>query len=87
VRSGKTKLKRLWDNDYKDDSLLSREKSPEQPGKRPSFLESILDARAPTSSQRVARASRTRDKLALYLEEPTVDYISVMEYWKFRETQ
>jgi hypothetical protein len=66
---------------------LSREKSPEQPIKKPSFLERILDARAPTRSTRVARPSSRRDQLALYLEEPPLDYISVIEYWKSRETQ
>jgi hypothetical protein len=80
VRSGKTKFKRLWENDYKKDTLESREKSPEQATKKPSFFETILDARAPSSSLQIIRPSTRRDQLALYLEEPPIEHISVMEY-------
>jgi hypothetical protein len=48
VKAGKTKLKKLWDDDYKTDTILSREKSPEL-AQKPSYLESILNAKAPAS--------------------------------------
>jgi hypothetical protein len=85
VKSGKAKLKKLWEDDYKDDNLLSREKSPE-PAQKPSFLESILNAKAPASLTNVARPTAHRDQLRLYLEEPP-NTTPVMEYWKSREEQ
>jgi hypothetical protein len=85
VKSGKAKLKKLWEDDYKDDTLLSREKSPE-PAQKPSFLESILNAKAPASLTKVARPTAHRDQLRLYLEEPP-NTTPVMEYWKSREEQ
>jgi hypothetical protein len=80
------KLKSLFERDYKKDSPGSHlEKSPE-PAKRPSYLESILDNLAPISAQ-VPRPGSRRDELFLYLEEPVIGHMGVMEYWRSREQQ
>jgi hypothetical protein len=74
----------LFERDYKKDSTGSHlEKSPE-PDKRPSYHESILDKVAPISAQ-VPRPGGRRDELFLYLEEPVIGHMGVMEYWRSRE--
>jgi hypothetical protein len=74
VGPSRTKLKSLWERDYKTDSMPGLlEKSPE-PAKKPSYLESILDKVAPISAQ-VPRPGGRRDELALYLEEPVIGHI------------
>jgi hypothetical protein len=55
VKSGKTKLRNLWERDYKQEVPRS-EMSPE-PTETPSFLEAILNEVAPISLARVTRPS------------------------------
>ena len=82
----KAKLRGLWEDRYKGEVLARiAERSPE-PVSQESFLEEIYNRRAPAIAARPApRASARRDELALYLEEPPVDHIPLMEYWKTRE--
>jgi hypothetical protein len=42
---------------------------------------------APSNRSRVARPTRGKDELFLYLAEPVTDRIGLMEYWKSREAQ
>ncbi len=85
VKSGKAKLKKLQEEDYKSDLLLNREKSPEL-AEKPSFLESILNVKAPANHTKVTRPTQRRDQLVLYLEEAP-NITPVIEYWKSREEQ
>jgi hypothetical protein len=50
-----------------------------------SYLERILNERAPAGSARPARPSPRRDQFVLYLEEAPNSFIGVMEYWRSRE--
>jgi hypothetical protein len=86
VKTSKTKLKQLWERDYKSDLTGGRiEKSPE-PVKKPSYLEDVLNQLAPSTSKRAPRSgSRRDDELAQYLEEPCITHMGVMEYWQARE--
>ena len=77
-------MKALWERDA-ESTVGQRETSPE-PAKQPSYLESILDKVAPISAQ-VPRPSSRRDELALYLDEPVIGHIGVMEYWRTLEYQ
>jgi len=63
---------------------LQREKSPE-PIKKNSFLKDILNKMAPASVHKVTRPLGRRDQLFLYLKEPTISLIPVIEYWRPRE--
>lgn len=58
-------------------------KSPEP--EKISYLNSILNKVAPSTLSRATRPSRTKDQLALYLEESCIDSLGVMEYWRSRE--
>lgn len=85
LAQAKTKLRKLWEKDYKSDDPTRRSKSPE-PLKQMGFLEEILNSQAPVSSaKRVARASSRADELALYLQDPPNDMLGLMQYWKMRE--
>ena len=75
----------IQDDDYKTDTLLSREKSPD-PVLKPSFLKSILNSKAPASLTKVVRPTARQDQLLLYLEEPP-STVPVIEYWKSREEE
>jgi len=87
LKQAKTKLKRHWEANYKgNDNLGRRSKSPEVD--RPiDFLAEILNAQAPLTSRKPARALSRQDELALYLQEPPEDRLGLMEYWKSREKE
>jgi hypothetical protein len=50
------------------------------PQKKQSFLEGVLNEMAPLNRSRVARPTRTKDKLFLYLAEPPFDYLGLIKY-------
>jgi hAT family C-terminal dimerisation region len=85
VTSGKAKFKKLWEDEYKSDDLVRLSRSPE-PSPEPSFLESILDTVAPSTSGPI-RASSRQDQLAQYIMEGPIGTLGVMEYWRLREAQ
>ena len=62
------------------------EKSPE-PQEEISYIEAILNAQAPTNSQRATRLTSRKDELHLYLVEPPTNLLGVLEYWKAREAE
>ena len=76
----KTKLRRLWEGIYKKDNVLESIENPYLPEKQRSYLESVLDKIAPSNRSRVARPTRGKDKLFLYLAELATDRIGLMEY-------
>ena len=80
LSSMRTKLRRLWEGSYKKDDVLGRAKHPLSPEKRGSFLEGVLSEMAPSSRSRVARLTRGKDKLFLYLAKLATNYISLIEY-------
>jgi hypothetical protein len=83
----KTKLRRLWEGIYKKDNVLESMENPCLPEKQRSYLESVLDEMAPSNRSRVARLTRGKDELFLYLAESATDRMGLMEYWKSREAQ
>ena len=76
----KTKLRRLWEGIYKKDNVLESIENHYSPEKQRSYLESVLDKMAPSNKSRVARLTRKKDKLFLYLAEPATNCIGLMEY-------
>jgi hypothetical protein len=86
VKIGKARLRQLWEEVYKGEPNQSaNELAPEQA--QFSYLESVLNSVAPPSSTQRPRPTTRRDQLTLYLEEPPVDHLGVMEYWKLRERE
>jgi hAT family C-terminal dimerisation region len=87
LSTSKTKLRRLWESDYKTDDVVGRaERSPEPP-EEISYLEGILNAQAPSSTSRATRPTSRKDELHLYLAEPPTDLLGALEYWKAREAE
>ena len=85
VRAGKTKLKRLWDKTYKDESIaLVPERSPSPPLEH-DYLQEMLDQIAPVEAP--IRSSTRRDQLVQYLEEPPTQGLSPLQYWRERESR
>jgi hypothetical protein len=79
----KSKFKRLWENKYKSETI--REGQSPEPELEISYLERILNERAPAGSARPTRPSPRRDQFVLYLEEAPNSFMGVMEYWRSRE--
>ena len=85
MATGKAKLKRLQESEYKRELVLSRtERSPELE-REVSFLESILDKMALATTARVPRPTARRDQLFLYLKEDPISNIRVIEYQRSQE--
>jgi hypothetical protein len=82
VRTGKTKLKKLWTDKYKKADALAVVAPP-----KVSFLEEILNRVAPTSDNAVPTATSQHDQLWLYLDEPPNTQLGLMEYWNSREAK
>ena len=87
LSSMRTKLRRLWEGSYKKYDVLGRAEHPLSPEKRGSYLEGVLSEMAPSSRSHIARPTRGRDELFLYLAEAPTDQLGLMEYWKLREAQ
>lgn len=85
LADAKKKLRKLWETSYKGDGVGRQERSPE-PDRQLSYLEQVMDRRAPAPARPVRTAGR-RDELALYLEELPTPYIPLMEYWRSREIE
>ncbi|KAG4427235.1 hypothetical protein IFR05_017281, partial [Cadophora sp. M221] len=85
VREGKTKLKALWQSDYKSEPTVRRETVSPEPAEPVDYLEAMLNGLAPVDVEPRRSLSR-RDQLAQYLEEPT-ENTNPLEYWKKREAQ
>ena len=58
----KAKIKRLWETTYKTESTPRTERSP-SPDRNISYIERILNKRAPAASYRPTRSSPRRDQL------------------------
>jgi hypothetical protein len=87
LTSSKTKLRNLWQNNYKSEELPGRsERSPDPPDEA-LYIEAILNSQAPVSGSRVTRPSSRKDKLFLYLVEPCNNLLGIMEYWRIREAE
>jgi len=86
VRSGKAKLKKLWEEEYKNNDDTSRVSRSLEPPSQPSFIESILDSVAPSTAG-PSRASLRQDQLVQYLAEPPNGTIPLLEYWRLKESQ
>jgi hypothetical protein len=87
LAQAKTKLRRLWEKDYKSEDTRARlSKSPDPPTK-PSYLEEILNKQAPSISSSAGgiRASSRKDELHQYLTESPTNLLGPVEYWKARE--
>jgi hypothetical protein len=80
IRISKAKLKKIWEDSYKKEVVLQREKSPPVAPRELSYLESILQKVAPAESALSLRPLAHRDQLFLYLEEPVIRHIGLMEY-------
>ena len=52
-----------------------------------SYLERVLNKRAPARSTRPARPTTQRDQFVLYIKEAPNSFIGVMEYWRSRERE
>lgn len=87
LASSKTKLRRLWESEYKPDAELGRAERSPTPVEQESYLERILNQQAPTNTTRVTRPSSRKDELYLYLQEPPTAFLGFMEYWKAREAE
>jgi hypothetical protein len=83
----KTKIRRLWENNYKDDNGSIRSDQSPEPKILMSYLEDILNQMAPSNLSRPVRPTRLKDELFLYLAEPPTDLLGVAEYWKARESE
>jgi hypothetical protein len=81
----KTKLCRLWEGIYKKDNVLESIENPCLLEKQRSYLESVLDEMALSNRSRVARLTRGKDELFLYLAKLATNYMGLIEYWKSRE--
>jgi len=77
----------LWQSSYKKDDGLGRVERPFSPERQGSYLEGILNEMAPSNRLRVARPTRGKDELFLYLAEPPTDHLGLLEYWRLREAQ
>jgi hypothetical protein len=90
--SAKSKFKKLWEDQYKGATVVSRATlSPEPvlavPSVEKDYLKSILNAAAPIARPRNTVVSSRRDQYFHYLQEPPVEHMGVMEYWKLREAE
>ena len=80
LASMKIKLRRLWEGIYKKDNVLESIENPCSPKKQRSYLESVLDKIAPSNRSRVARLTRGKDELFLYLAKPATNRMGLIEY-------
>jgi hypothetical protein len=80
LKTIKSKLRQMWQTSYKKDDVQGRAEQPLSPEKKALFLEGILNDMAPSSRSRVARPTRGKDELFLYLAEPPTDHLGLMEY-------
>jgi hypothetical protein len=87
LTSMRTKLRRLWESNYKEDTTVSRASRSPEPEREVSYLEGILNQMAPSNLSRPERPTRSKDEFFLYLAEPPTDLLGVAEYWKARESE
>ena len=92
VESGKKQFKKLWETDYKDEDPFSRATlSPESAGARPpparSIMDDIIAKAAPNRRPANTTHSSRRDQYWQYCQEPTIDHLSALQYWRAKETQ
>jgi len=83
VTTARTKLKKLWTDEYRPE-MGRVEQSPDPEPVKISYLESVLNRRAGTSLQ-IPVPSGQKDELDLYLKEPPKADQGVMEYWRAHE--
>ena len=87
LNSAKTKIRKLWEKEYRDNGISGRTNQSPEPEKTTSYLEDILNQMAPSNLSRPERPTRAKDELYLYLAEPPTNLLGVMEYWKARESE
>lgn len=83
----KTKIRKLWEKEYREDDGIGRTNYSPEPERQVSYLEDILNQMAPSNLLRPERPTRSRDELSLYLAEPPTDLLGIAEYWKARESE
>lgn len=90
--TAKTKVKKLWEDKYKRASVNSRatmspEPAPAVPSIEKDYLKSVLNAAAPITRARPTVVSGRRDQYYHYLQEPSIEHVGVMEYWRMKEAE
>lgn len=85
MREGKTKLKKLWEQQYKSEPTTRQPSPSPEPSKEKDWMEEVLESVAPVSRPKRATGGR-RDQLFVYLEEPPV-IASPLKYWRDHEAE
>ncbi len=85
IKSGKAKVKKIWEDVYKQETVVPRAQSPPEAEQPVDYLAGIIDKVAPVASAPTRHSSR-KDQFAQYLEEP-VSKIPIMDYWRSRESE
>jgi hypothetical protein len=86
VTAGRTKLKKLWEDQYKKQVVIRvEEHTPEPTSEERDWMADILDEMAPTLTRAQQRSSR-RDHFQQYLDEP-VTMKAPLAYWRDKEEE
>ena len=78
LRISKPKVKKLWEDVYKRETVIIRPQSPPSVAPPVDYLEDILSQVSPQLAA-PTRASSRKDQYAQYLEEP-VSHVPIMQY-------
>jgi hypothetical protein len=81
LMSMKTKLRRLWERNYKEGTAVSQASHTPEPERQGSYLENISNQLAPWNLSCPKKPTCSKEKLLLYLVEPPTDLLGVTEYW------
>ena len=86
ISTARTKLKKLWIDEYRPELGRVVQQSPEPEPVKISYIETILNKRSRTGTvEQIPKPSGRKDELDLYLKEPLTSKIGVIEYWKIHE--
>jgi hypothetical protein len=83
IKSGKAKVRKIWEDKYKQETAVQRPQSPQEAAKPTDYLADILSQVAPLAVNPTRHSTR-KDQLALYLDEP-LSQMGLMDYWRLRE--
>jgi hypothetical protein len=86
ISTARTKLKKLWMDEYRPELGRVAQQSPEPEPVKISYIETILNKRSRTGTvEQIPKPLRRKDELDLYLKEPPTSKVRVIEYWKIHE--
>lgn len=85
IKSGKADVRKIWEDMYKQETVIQRPQSPREAEQPVDYLAGIISKVAPLALAPTRHLSR-KDQLTLYLEEP-LSQMNIMDYWRARELE